>query len=96
MMQERTIQDALGTLKIYEIRGFNTQTTSLRPSEKYISERWVKASSAAEAIILALLQDPNLANEFAIHVMERTQEDANNWLEEGPFPLNYYLSRNSK
>ena len=85
--KEYGVQKALGTLRIFEIRGH--KNTSVQFRERYSFERWIKAPTAAIALIFALQEDPTLV-EFTLSVVERSQEDADDWEEFGPFTLKYY------
>lgn len=86
-VKEHAVQNALGTLRIFEIRGY--KNTSVQFRKRYSFERWIKAPTAAAALIFALQEDPTLA-EFTLSVVEQAQEDADNWGNFGPFTLKYY------
>lgn len=77
-IEERKVQEAIGTLKIFEIIGARTFDNHLIPT--YTPERWIKAASPADALIFALINDPALAN-YTITVVERSLQDADNWEE---------------
>jgi hypothetical protein len=93
MVIEREIQNALGTLKIYEILSIFPAAEASGPFRReYIPERWVKASCAAEAIILTLQQEPHLANDFGLYAIEQSQVAADDWEDLSPYGLDYYLN----
>lgn len=85
--KEYAVQNALGTLRIFEIWG--EKNTDAPFFERYPFERWVKAPTAATALILALQEDPTLVD-FTLTTMERTQEEADDWIALGPFTIKYY------
>lgn len=85
--KERAVQAALGTLRVFEICGYKDTFVPFR--ERYSFERWIKAPTAAIALITALQEDPMLAD-FTLSVIERVQEDADDWEELGPFSIGYY------
>jgi len=85
--KERAVQNALGTLRIFEIRGHKNTSVPFR--ERYSFERWIKAPTAAIALIIALQEDSILA-EFTLSVVERVQLDADQWAVVGPFSIGYY------
>lgn len=85
--KEYAVQNVLGTLRIFEISGHKNTSVPFR--ERYSPERWIKAPNAATALIFALQEDPTLAD-FTLSVMERIQEDADDWEDIGPFTIQYY------
>ena len=87
-IKEHAVQDALGTLRIFEIMGYKDTSTPF--NERYSFERWVKVPTAAIALIFALQEDPTLAD-FTLKATERVQEDADDWEDLGPFGAGYYM-----